>query len=330
MPPTDQYAHGQDLRVLTVGRINLDFYASDLGVHMREAKTFVASVGGSPTNIAMVAQRLGVRAAVLTATGDDLAGELVRQQLTDAGVDVRWVHTIPGAPTSMAILAQPRPDEGERQFFRLGPADSLMTSAHAAGLPWDELDIVLLSGDAMASGTTPAIIPDLSATAGRHGIEVWWDLDLRPSSWASPDSYGSAVRPALSKADVVIGTEEEFAALLCLGEPTRAELVKAVSDLDLPHVVLKLGPDGIMLITEGVEETTVPSRSAKPVCTVGGGDATAGSLVAARLSGWSWQDSLELAMRVAGYTVEQPYCSDGFPTMSQLGAHEASPTVSVT
>lgn len=328
MSPAEQPAHGQDPQVLTVGRINLDFYVSDLGVHMRDAKTFVASVGGSPTNVAIVAQRLGVRAAVLTATGDDFAGQLVRRQLTDTGVDVRWVHTIAGAPTSMAILAQPSPDEGERQFFRSGPADSLLTGSHAADLPWDTLDIVLLSGDAMASGTTRSLLPELVEAAGNHGCEVWWDLDLRPSSWATMDHYGSAVAPALRTADVVIGTEEEFSALLGLGEPTRSELVDAVRALDLPRVALKLGPDGIVLITDHVVGTTVPSVSDHPACTVGGGDATAGSLVAARLSGQSWQDALELAMRVAGHTVEQPYCSDGFPTLAQLRPPASRPGVS--
>ncbi len=330
MLPTDRATDGQDPQVLTVGRINLDFYVNELGIHMREAKTFVASVGGSPTNIAIVAQRLGARAAVLTATGDDFAGQLVRQQLSNAGVDAHWVHTIAGAPTSMAILAQPSPDEGERQFFRTGPADSLMTSSHAEGLPWDSLNILLLSGDAMASGTTPSIISDLSATARSRGIEVWWDLDLRPTSWGSPAGYRRAVSPVVAHADVVIGTEEEFTALLGLDQPSRSELVEAVMALNPPRVALKLGPDGIMLITDGAVEARVPSVSVNPVCTVGGGDATAGSLVAARLNGLSWPDSLELAMRVAGYTVEQPYCSDGFPTRQQLDAHESTPAVSVT
>lgn len=318
MTPGDTGTQRSEPRLLTVGRINLDFYVSELGVHLRDARSFVASVGGSPTNIAIVAQCLGVDAAVLTATGDDLVGGLVRRQLADTGVDVRWVHTIAGAPTSMAILAQPRPDEGERQFFRSSPADSLLLPAHAEGLPWETLDVLLLSGDAMASGTTPALVPGLVATARRYGVEVWWDLDLRPSSWASLDDYGAAVEPVLSHADVVIGTEEEFSALLGLHRPPRERLVDAVRELGLPRVALKLGSDGIMLITVGVVEAAEPSRSTNPVCTVGGGDATAGALVAARLNGWAWKDALGLAMQVAAYTVEQPYCSDGFPTLAQL------------
>lgn len=325
MPRAEHSSPRQDPRVLTVGRINLDLYVSELGVRMRDAESFVASVGGSPTNIAIVAQRLGTDAAVLTATGDDFAGQLVRRQLTDAGVDVRWVQTVPGAATSMALLAQPAPDEGERQFFRVEPADSLLTPAHAADLPWDHLDILLLSGDAMAAGTTPALIPDLVESARRHDTEVWWDLDLRPSSWTSPDRYGAVLAPALAHAEVVIGTEEEFSALLHLTDPTRAELVEAVTALALPQVALKLGPDGIMLITGGAVQTTAPSVTETPVCTVGGGDATAGALVAARLDGQSWPSAFSLAMRVAGHTVEQPYCSDGFPTLAQLSASAPSP-----
>ena len=93
----------------------------------------------------------------------------------------------------------------------------------------------------MASGTTPSIIPDLIATARSRGVAVWWDLDLRPSSWATADLYGSAVKPVLTNADVVIGTEEEFAVLLGLHQPTRSELIDVVIGLDLPLIALKLG-----------------------------------------------------------------------------------------
>ncbi len=260
---------------------------------------------------------------MLTATGDDLAGDLVRRQLGDAGVDLRWVHIVAGAPTSMAMLAQPAPDDGERQFFRVAPADTLLTPAHLVDLPWPSVEVLLLSGDALASGTTPALVPTLVASARDHDVEVWWDLDLRPSSWASSADYARAVAPMLTTADVVIGTEEEFTALLDLPGATRDRIVDAAAGLGLPQVALKLGPDGIVLITAGSVGPRTPATSAQPVCTVGGGDATAGSLVVARLEGRAWPDALGLAMRVAGHTVEQPYCSDGFPTMAELEAAES-------
>jgi hypothetical protein len=47
--------------LLTVGRVNLDLYVEELRVAMAGATSFRPSVGGSPTNIAIVAHRLTVQ-----------------------------------------------------------------------------------------------------------------------------------------------------------------------------------------------------------------------------------------------------------------------------
>lgn len=334
MPPVEDVRDGQgadggrEPRVLTVGRINLDLYVEEQGVRMTAATRFVASVGGSPTNIAIVASRLGVPAALLSAEGGDLAGGLVRSRLGEHGVDTRWVGTIPEGATSLALLSTPAPDQGERQFYRHQPADAMLEVDVVDTLPWHSLEVVVLSGDALAQGTTADTVRTLAREAARRGVDVWWDLDLRPSSWTeAPQRYAEVVLPALAGAGVVIGTEEELGALLQVPGPD--QLVEAVRRLDAPVVVLKLGPRGALLIRAGQDDVHLPALSASPVSTVGGGDSVAGTLVAGRLHGLSWERALELAMRSAAWTVEQPYCSTGFPTAEQIGLDEALREVAV-
>lgn len=305
-------------QVLTVGRINLDLYVEQAGVAMAEATLFVASVGGSPTNIAIVAQRLGVPSALLSAEGGDDAGRLVRTQLESFDVDTRWLHSLGSGATSLALLSTLEPDLGERQFYRYRPADTLLEIDVVDALPWRSLQTVVLSGDALASGTTPAVVHAVAREAARRGVAVWWDLDLRPSSWSDdPDRYGREVRAGLAGADVAIGTEEEFAALLHIeGSPA---ILAGVRALDLPVVILKLGARGATLLRPDQPDHTLPSEAVSLVSTVGGGDSVAGALVAGRILGLSWEEALDLAMRSAAWTVQQPYCSTGFPTAAGLG-----------
>ncbi len=325
MPPDAIVQRIQDPLVLTVGRINLDLYAEQAGLTMAEATTFVASVGGSPTNIAIVAQRLGVPSALLSAEGGDHAGQLVRAQVERYGVDTRWLHTVTAGATSLALLATPAPDAGERQFYRHRPADTFLPPDVVDNLPWDSVRVVVLSGDSLAQGTTPQAVQAVARGADQRGIDVWWDLDLRPSSWSEdPARYGQLLRPALSGAAVVIGTEEEFTALLHLRNTH--DLTQEVRALDLPVVVLKLGARGALLLRRGQPDVEVSARSVSPVSTVGGGDSVAGALVAGRLLGLSWEEALDLAMKAAAWTVERPYCSTGFPTAAQLGLDGTPPS----
>jgi sugar/nucleoside kinase (ribokinase family) len=315
--------------LLTVGRINLDLYVDALGVPMADATGFRASVGGSPTNIAIVAQRLGLPSAVLSATGDDFAADLVVTQLARFGVDTRWVQRSSEGATSLALLATLAPDVGERQFYRHDPADAHLDPGIVGSLPWESLRMVVLSADALAAGSTPSTIAAVAERAARHGIPVWWDLDLRPSSWASLDRYADAVAPMLTGASGVIGTAEEFAALYRLTADDHASIREAVQHSGFSDSVFKLGARGAVWWHDG-REIHAPAATSEPVCTVGGGDATAGGLIAGRLAGLSRADALRLAMRVAAHTVQRPFCSTGFPTPSELGIEPLFRHASIT
>src|SRR2546422_3161779 len=83
------------LEVLTMGRVSVDLYPEQIGVSLAEVRTFAKSLGGSPTNVAVGAARLGRTAAVVTKVGADGFGVYVRQALRGFGVDDRWVGTDP-------------------------------------------------------------------------------------------------------------------------------------------------------------------------------------------------------------------------------------------
>jgi hypothetical protein len=48
-----------DLEVITMGRVSVDLYPQQIGVPLAEVKTFAKSLGGSATNVAVAAARLG-------------------------------------------------------------------------------------------------------------------------------------------------------------------------------------------------------------------------------------------------------------------------------
>ena len=69
------------LEVLTVGRVSVDLYAEQLGEPMRNVTSFKKSIGGTATNVAVAAARLGRRTALVTKVGDDQFGDYVQHAL---------------------------------------------------------------------------------------------------------------------------------------------------------------------------------------------------------------------------------------------------------
>src|SRR5690606_27987623 len=93
--------------IITMGRVGVDVYPLQVGVSLREVETFGKYLGGSPTNVAVAAARLGRRAAVITRTGADPFGEFIHDALRSYGVDDRWVTAVPGLPTPVTFCEIP-------------------------------------------------------------------------------------------------------------------------------------------------------------------------------------------------------------------------------
>jgi len=56
------------LDVLTMGRVGVDIYPLQTGVGLEDVSSFGKYLGGSATNVAVAAARLGHSAAVITPT----------------------------------------------------------------------------------------------------------------------------------------------------------------------------------------------------------------------------------------------------------------------
>src|SRR5438132_7279234 len=107
-----------NLELITIGRVGVDLYPEQIGVPLAKVRTFAKSLGGSPTNVAVAAARLGHRAAVITKVGDDGFGVYVREVLAAFGVDTRYVRTDPTLRTPVVFCEIFPPDSFPPLFDR--------------------------------------------------------------------------------------------------------------------------------------------------------------------------------------------------------------------
>lgn len=98
-----------ELDIITMGRVSVDLYPEQIGVPLAEVKTFAKSLGGSATNVAVAAARLGHSSATITKVGDDGFGPYIRAALEGFGVDPRFVSTDPDLRTPSLSARSTRP-----------------------------------------------------------------------------------------------------------------------------------------------------------------------------------------------------------------------------
>jgi 5-dehydro-2-deoxygluconokinase len=119
--PTDQAGFEPVPEALTVGRVGVDLYPQQSGVPLAQVSSFAKFLGGTATNVAVGAARLGRRSAVLTKVGADGFGSYVRQALAEFGVDNRFVGTAPQLLTPVVFCALDPPEDPPLLFYGCPP-----------------------------------------------------------------------------------------------------------------------------------------------------------------------------------------------------------------
>ena len=301
--------------LITMGRVGVDLYPEQTGVGLADVRSFAKSLGGSATNVAVAASRLGARAAVITKVGDDPFGPYVRRALEGFGVDPRWVGTHPSLRTPVVFCEIFPPDDFPLLFYREPKAPDMTLEPGEL-----DLDAIRAARVFWTTGTGLSDEPSRSATLAalearpRDAITVH-DLDHRPMFWADEAEAGHWAREALRHATVAVGNRDE--AFVPTGTRDPEAAADALLELGVEVAVIKRGPEGVLARTR-TESVEVPPVPVDVVCGLGAGDAFGGALVHGLLHGWPLERTIRLANAAGSYVAGRLACADAMPTLDDL------------
>ena len=302
--------------VVTIGRISVDLYAQQEGASFTDPQTFAKSVGGSPTNVAVAAARLGHHAAVVTNVGAEQLGDYVRTQLATWGVDTAYVGT--GAGQTPVVLAALDPPEDPQIIFFRGAAapDTQVTTSDVPIGVIVECPVLWIAFGALAQGTTADACQDWLDVRDRRD-DVVLDLDYRPSMWPDRDAAHEAALAAVRRSTVVLGNRVECEVATGETDPDRAADALLAEGVRL--AIVKRGGSGVLLATAD-DRWTIPPLPISVLCGLGAGDAFGGSLVHGLLSGWTVPEMGMFANAAGAYVATKLTCADAMPTIVQVEA----------
>jgi D-beta-D-heptose 7-phosphate kinase/D-beta-D-heptose 1-phosphate adenosyltransferase len=147
----------------------------------------------------------------------------------------------------------------------------------------------LVIADYAKGSVTGELIEMLAGLPGGTFIGVFIDTKRPPQEFlALSDAFGNS----------------------CTFLPNRQEYnsYKPLYDA-LPSVVRTESEDGVSYLNYGQETLHIPATTNHVVSVCGAGDTVTAAIAASRASGLSWEQSLQVAMRAAGYVVGRPMTS---------------------
>ncbi|MFI1174892.1 5-dehydro-2-deoxygluconokinase [Streptomyces melanogenes] len=302
--------------VITMGRIGVDLYPLQTGVPLSRVTSFGKFLGGSPSNVAVAAARLGRRTAVVTGTGEDPFGEYLRAELGEFGVDARWVKSVPGLPTPITFCEIFPPDDFPLYFYREPKAPDL--ELYEADL---DLDAIRAARIFWVTGTGLSAEPSRSTTLAalaaraRTGTTVF-DLDWRPAFWKDPDQARPYYREALRHATVAVGNLDECEVVTGERDPHAAARALLAAGVEL--AVVKQGPEGVLAVHRDGSVAEVPPVPVEVVNGLGAGDAFGGALCHGLLAGWDTERLMRYANAAGAIVASRLACSSAMPYPAEV------------
>lgn len=306
--------------VITMGRIGVDLYPLDIGVPLARVETFGKFLGGSPSNVAVAAARLGRRTALISRTGRDAFGEYLHQELRGFGVDDRWVTEVAEYPTPVTFCEIFPPDDFPLYFYRQPKAPDLeihppeldLDAVRDARIFW--MTGTGLSAEPSRAATLAALRARSESPARASRTATVFDLDWRPMFWDGGDHSSVAparYREALAHATVAVGNIDECEIATGEREPHAAARALLAAGVEL--AVVKQGPKGVLAVHRDGPTADVPPLPVEVVNGLGAGDAFGGALCHGLLAGWDIARIMRYANAAGAIVASRLACSSAMP-----------------
>ncbi len=321
------------LDVIGLGRSSVDLYGEQIGGRLEDMASFAKYIGGSPTNTAIGAARLGLSAAIITRVGDEHMGRFILETLRREGVDTSHVKTDPDRLSALVVLGIRDREIFPLIFYRTDCADMAIDAADIDPAFVASSKALLLSGTHFSTTQVDRASRTAMRYAREAGTKIVLDIDYRPVLWGltglgegedrfvASDTVSTHLQSIVADCDLVVGTEEE---LHIAGRSTDTiTALRNIRALSRAQIVVKRGPMGCSVFPDAIPDSLDDGIVGRgfPIEVyniLGAGDA----FMSGFLRGWLRGESLETCSTYANacgaFAVSRHGCAPAIPSWDEL------------
>jgi 5-dehydro-2-deoxygluconokinase len=328
LPVTDK-----TIDLIAVGRSSVDLYGEQIGGRLEDMGSFAKYIGGSPTNTAVAAARLGLAVGLVTRVGADHMGRFIREQLMREGVDVRGVHSDPERLTALVILGIRNRETFPLIFYRENCADMALCEQDLDDDFLASARALLINGTHLSTPTVFAASEGAARRVKARGGQVVFDVDYRPVLWGltardlgenrfvSNAAVTERLQHVLPLCDLIVGTEEEICILG--GSTETLAALRNIRARSRATLICKRGPHGCSAFPGEIPHDielglNVAGFKIEVLNVLGAGDAFMGGLLRGWLRGFSLEESCRLGNACGALVVSRHGCAPAMPSWEEL------------
>lgn len=259
--------------VIALGELLIDFTMN--GQSEQGNNMFEACPGGAPCNVLALLNKMGKKTAFIGKVGKDQFGALLRDTITEAGIDASNLMVDENVNTTLAFVHTFPDGDREFSFYRNPGADMMLTADEVNPEVVKDTKVFHFGTLSMTHEGVREATKKAVETAKANGCLVSFDPNLRPPLWSSLDLAKEQMEYGFGKCDILKISDNEIQ--FVSGKEDYDEGIAYLQETyNIPLILLTMGRDGSRAYYKGMRVER-PGFSVKAIETTGAGDTFCGS-----------------------------------------------------
>nr|WP_278414366.1 carbohydrate kinase [Mediterraneibacter faecis] len=259
--------------VIALGELLIDFTMN--GQSEQGNNMFEACPGGAPCNVLALLNKMGKKTAFIGKVGKDQFGTLLRDTITEAGIDAFNLMVDENVNTTLAFVHTFPDGDREFSFYRNPGADMMLTADEVNPEVVKDTKVFHFGTLSMTHEGVREATKKAVETAKANGCLVSFDPNLRPPLWSSLDLAKEQMEYGFGKCDILKISDNEIQ--FVSGKEDYDEGIAYLQETyNIPLILLTMGKDGSRAYYKGMRVER-PGFSVKAIETTGAGDTFCGS-----------------------------------------------------
>ncbi|WP_299060233.1 carbohydrate kinase [uncultured Polaribacter sp.] len=293
--------NNKNIDIICVGEVLIDFIGHQSNVLINNTRDYHRYLGGSPTNVAMNAARLGLNSMMVATVGNDGFGEYIFDRLNTVGVNTNNVKKLADKPTSVIFVSR---SQGTPDFIPFRVADSFISEDQISTEILNKTKIFHTTCFALSKGPAQTTILSKAKEAYGLGCKLSIDINYAKKLWKSQEEALNVIKTYCSFNPLIKISEDDMLRLFEKEVPHQ-EIFTFFHNLGADTVCLTLGEKGVKLSQIDKKIIELPAIKVEEVMdTTGAGDAFWSGFLFAFIKEKPIEECLQIALKLAALKLQ--------------------------
>lgn len=291
----------KNIDIICIGEVLIDFIGHEIDASIKKTENYHRFLGGSPTNVAVNAARIGLQSVLVATCGQDGLGDFIIDKLNESKVNTQHIRQSENNPTSVIFVSKSTetPDfiayrEADCEILENQLSDDVIACAK----------IFHTTCFALSKNPARTTILNRAKKAAQLGLKLSIDLNFSERIWPNREEALQVIAEYLSYNPLVKVSEDDCFRLF-ESQKSDIEIFDYFHSLGAETICLTKGKNGVVLsdVKKGLFfQQALPIKNIKD--STGAGDAFWTGFLDSFLKNKSFEDSITFAQKLASIKLQ--------------------------